>query len=589
MLVSQGPNHESRSEAWAPLALLGALLAVVLGPHFALGEASFVTIHDSLDSELVWRHMLRTAGIGLDAAATLDQVMNGLSRGSFPSGLSLFYALFVPFEPFWAYVVHKGLVHAVAFLGLWGLLQRHLLPEPERRWIGLGVALCFGLTPHYSVFSLSIAGQPLLLMALLDLWKGPGRWWDWAIVAAFPFASSFTHVGTFIVVLVLAWALADRLRTGRLPGRLLAAAGILLALYLVVEHALIATMFFSDVASHRELRGIRTLGLGAALGRGLQNFLHGQYHAVSRHELVLGLALVAALFGGPALPLRRALRIGLGAALAISLFYGVFGSWAGIAPLKQQWSVFRHYQFTRIHWLHPTLWSCLFAFALARFAALRWSGRPVGAAIAALAIALQAGQLLRHSSEWQANLDILRRGSASEYVSFEAFVSAELFAEIARFIARPQATYRVASVGIPPAVAQWNGFYTLDSYQFSYPLEYHRAFRRVFAGELAKDASLREYYDAWGCRAKIFSAELGGTSQRGAGQTTIEDLRLDTAALRALGGEYLLSGYTLGNAEALGLTRLKRFEAPGSPWRVTLYRVGRGAERYSAYPSARRF
>jgi hypothetical protein len=485
--------------------------------------------------------------------------------------------------------VHKGIVHAVAFLGMWGLLRRHVLPEPERRWLVLGVALCFGLTPHYSVFSLSIAGQPLLLLALLDLWKGPGRWWDWAIVAAFPFGSSFTHVGTFIVALLLFWALAERVRTGRVPARLFGAAGILLALYLIVEHALIATMFLSDIASHRELRGIPTLGLGAALGRGAENFLHGQYHAVSRHELVLALALGAALFGGPALPLRRGLRLGLGIALAISLFYGVFGSWAGVAPLKEQSSVLRHYQFTRIHWLHPLLWSWLFALALARLAALRVGSRALGAAAAALMLALQAGQLLRHSGEWRANLDILRHGSASGHVSFEAFVSAELFGEVARFIARPQAEYRVASVGIPPAVAQWNGFYSLDSYQFSYPLDYHRAFRQVFAGELAKDETRRRYYDAWGCRAKIFSAELGGTGQRGAGQTRIEDLRLDTAALRALGGEYLLSGYILGNAETLGLTRLKQFESPGSAWRVTLYRVGRGAERYSAYPSARRF
>jgi hypothetical protein len=588
MLVSQGPSADSRSETWAPTALLAGLLVVVLGPHLVLGEASFVTIHDSLDSEVVWRHMLRAAGAGLDPDARIDQVMNGLSRGSFPSGLSLFYALFVPFEPFWAYVAHKGIVHAVAFLGMWGLLRRHVLPAPELRGVVLGVALCFGLTPHYSVFSLSIAGQPLLLMALLDLWKGPGRGWDWAIVAAFPFCSSFTHVGTFIVALLGAAVVAERVRTGRVPGRLLASAGLLLALYLVVEHALIATMFLSDVASHREIRGIRTLELGAALERGLRNFLHGQYHAVSRHELVL-VFVVAASFPLPDSGRRRWLVLGLGAALAISLFYGIFGSWAGVAPLKQQLLVFRHYQFTRIHWLHPLLWSLLFGLALARLATLRIGSRRLGTALVALAIALQAGQLLRHSPEWRANLDILRHGSESEHVSFEEFVSAELFREIARFIARPQAEYRVASVGLPPAVAQWNGFYTLDSYQYSYPLDYHRAFRRVFAGELAKDEDLRLYYDTWGCRAKIFSAELGGRSQRGTGQTTIEDLQLDVGALRALGGEYLLSAYRIGNAAELGLTRLERFEAPASPWRVHLYGVGHDPSDYSAYPSARRF
>ena len=237
-------------------------------------------------------------------------------------------------------------------------------------------------------------------------------------------------------------------------------------------------------------------------------------------------------------------------------------------------SLLRQYQLTRIHWLHPALWSLVFALALARLTTWRVAGRAVGPGLAALAVAIQAGQLLRHSPELQANLAILRGPPDASVVSFEAYRSRALFDEVSRFIDRPKSDYRVASVGLPPAVSQWNGFHTVDAYLFSYPLDYHRRLRAVFAGELEKDEGLRTYYDAWGCRAKIFSAELGGRSQRGVeGQTRIEHLALDVPALRDLGGEYLLSRYEIGNAASLGLGELARFERPDSPWRVVLYRV----------------
>ena len=80
--------------------------------------------------------------------------------------------------------------------------------------------------------------------------------------------------------------------------------------------------------------------------------------------------------------------------------------------------------------------------------------------------------------------------------------------EIAKAIGREKSDYRIVSVGMNPAVSLFNGFYTVDGYSTDYPLEYKHEFREIIKDELAKDEGVRGYFDDWGNRCYIFSAEL---------------------------------------------------------------------------------
>ena len=62
-----------------------------------------------------------------------------------------------------------------------------------------------------------------------------------------------------------------------------------------------------------------------------------------------------------------------------------------------------------------------------------------------------------------------------------------LFQEIKDHIDLPLEDYRVASIGLHPAIAQYNGFYTLDSYNNFYPLTYKYQFRKIIENELEKN------------------------------------------------------------------------------------------------------
>jgi len=85
----------------------------------------------------------------------------------------------------------------------------------------------------------------------------------------------------------------------------------------------------------------------------------------------------------------------------------------------------------------------------------------------------------------------------------------EFFAEKQFHIGLPVENYRVVSIGIHPTIAQYNGFYTLDTYNNFYPLSYKHEFRKIIEKELAKNKSIRTYFDEWGGRFYIFTDELG--------------------------------------------------------------------------------
>jgi hypothetical protein len=158
--------------------------------------------------------------------------------------------------------------------------------------------------------------------------------------------------------------------------------------------------------------------------------------------------------------------------------------------------------------------------------------------------------------------------------SFQRFFAPDLFTEIDQFIGKPKDSYRVVSIGMHPTVAQFNGFYTLDGYLTNYSLSYKREFRGIISPELNKNAQIRDYFDGWGNRCYVFSAELGMNDLvSGQPRTVIHNLDLDTDQLRAMGGEYVISAAYIEDSARNGLRLEKEFYSANSFWHLYLYHV----------------
>jgi hypothetical protein len=126
-----------------------------------------------------------------------------------------------------------------------------------------------------------------------------------------------------------------------------------------------------------------------------------------------------------------------------------------------------------------------------------------------------------------------------------------------------------------PSIALYNGFFLADGYSSDYPLQYKHRFRKVIAGELAKNEAIRKYFDDWGGRCYLYSAELGKrfVLTKDHPLRKVRSLEIDTAALFDLDVRYILSAVEIGNAPSLGLELQRVFERDDSPWEVYLYRL----------------
>jgi hypothetical protein len=180
---------------------------------------------------------------------------------------------------------------------------------------------------------------------------------------------------------------------------------------------------------------------------------------------------------------------------------------------------------------------------------------------------------LNSDAEYKNNLKLLL-GRTIDEPTYRQFFAQALFSQIESYINKPNDAYRVVSIGLHPSIAQFNGYYTLDSYQVNYDLDYKNSFRRIIAPELDKNDELKGYFDDWGNRCYIFVDELGKGKLFGKNENIkIRKLDLNTQALKEMGGEYIFSSVAIENYQENHLTFESRFTNDDSFWDIYLYRV----------------
>ncbi|UYZ64330.1 DUF6044 family protein [Hymenobacter weizhouensis] len=550
---------------------------VLLGLSLVYAGQPYILIDDNLDTELAIPYALVQDGVALDyrPTAEVERLMNGLPRNALRPGVQPLVGLMAVLEPLPAYLLHELLVRLLGLLGLYRLLRRYGLPDPEHRALCAGLALAWAVLPAYTVYGASLLGQPWVALALLNLRRGPGRWPDWLTLVLFPVWSSLVLAGAFVVAgagAALAW---DAWRRGRVAWRAVLGLAVLSGSYLVVEFPLVYSVLLGrQLVPHRlefDYARLARPGVGVGLRSAAQYFLLGQYHS-SLFARVVPLAAVglawsyAPLARRPRLVWQLAALLGVLAGLA--LFCGFYPQLIG--AVQRYVPALGAFNLSRFHFLTPLLWFGVLVLSL-RFVPsgrLRWA-----------LVAAQVVVGLGMNTEWTRNaLRLLGRLPAQE-PTYAAYVAPELFAHIRHDLARrtgqAPADYRVACLGLPPAVATLNGFYTLDAYVNNYPLAYKHQFRPIIAEELAKSPELQSYFDAWGNRCYLFSAELGKNFRVGGKPVrTIQEFRFNAAAFRALGGRYVLSAARLARPESSGLQLVREYVAPSAFWHVWVYEVG---------------
>ena len=311
-------------------------------------------------------------------------------------------------------------------------------------------------------------------------------------------------------------------------------------------------------------------GAGIGLRDAVRLFWLGHYHASPFFKGGILLAVVVVLTrlaGWSRRQLSRRVGVGLAAIAGLCLV-------AGVAPqlslrLQNRLPLLHAFTLSRFYFLLALPWVLLLVLAVRQL--------PAGRLVYVL-VGMQLLPALAANPEFTNNLLALVSHPRPDAPGYAAFVAPGPLRQVQTSItARTRqlpGAYRVACLGLPPAVAQYNGFYTLDSYQTLYPLAYKQAFRPIIAGELAKSPGLATYFDAWGNRCYVLGRNflVGKQPAR-----TVQHLAFDAAAFRRLGGRYLLSAVRLAYPEECGLRLLSVFNDSQAYWQLHVYEAAEPA------------
>ncbi len=542
---------------------VGAGLVLVLCyllPLIWFGEQAHIRIHDNLDSNVVWyKNLVESGSVHAGLQDTVPNLVGGnVSRNAFVSEWTGIVWLYEWFTPYTAYVISQTLIRIFAFLGLYFLLRDHLKLQLPRAVI-MFVAVLFAWTPVWPSGMLSTLGMPLLLWAYLNLWQKQRTGWSLLTLALVPFYSSFVLGIVFFLALLALFGLYREWRQKSFHALFWTAFGAQVLLYLLIEYRLVYSMLWESDVTSRDQFDIGHNGFWRTIRLFFKQFVLGHTHAEAAQTpillfLILGVFVVAVYRKDST---ARWLKQGLMLLVGLSLWYACW-FYTGWQPLKERIHVMQTFNFARFHFIEPMLWYILFALAM------DWLWRRSRQRLVLVAVLLQAVVLLI----W--NPEIIYRNQPS----FSEFYAVRQFAQIQSYIGKPIDTYQVVSLGLHPAITQYNDFRTLDGYVNFYPLTYKQKFRTIIKGELNKSPELKHYFDDWGNRVYIYSAELGKNyDYTKTNQQPVRHLDINVRQLKQMGGAYLLSAVPIENAPSIGLEFEKMFRDKQSAWIIYLYRV----------------
>ncbi len=552
------------------LTLTAALFLLYHLPFFLLGENAYYNAFDNLDSYVVWYRTVVENGYAHSSPTEIvGQFLGGIPKFTLVNSFSIYYLLNLALPAFQALNVLMILTSLVALTGMWLLMHTHwrlgLLPCAF-------LSLSFAFTPFLPAWTMSIAGQPMLLYAVLNLRKDRNRWTDWLIVSLFPFVSNFQSAGIFIVFLLFLLIIAD-FRAKRPVRKLIIASAILLALYSFPKIDLFSNLLTgAGFVSHRTEMLRYAVSPLTCFKIFVRYFLYGNIDvALSLHTLVI-LPIVLIVFirdtiqkGYP----DRLLSLILLVITCICAYVALL-NWEPVVWLRNQSQLLRMYSLDRFHIFLQVLWHL----AAARSLILSGGVRIKKTIVAAFALQMLIS-FAYQPTYYALFVKPLITIKPYHYIyRYKDYYAEEMFDRIKQVTGETSSSARVVNLGIPPAVAQYNGMWTADGYVTTYPLSYKHKFRDIMADELEKTQTIKGFFDEWGSQCiLLYDQGDDNFSTHVTRDKTLapRDIKLDNSALKALDCKYVLSAETIQNPRESGLSEIGQFSS--AIWKLILYEV----------------
>ena len=569
------------------LFFIGLAIVLLSGlPYLILGENAAIPYHDQLDGELI-AYMYQAKYL-FSGQNVIPEFLNGAAKTALMPPASLAVLLFRIVPPFTALVLLQTLGQVIAYIGMFRLTERLteglLQGTMYRKVCAFVAAISYAFLPFLAVYGLSQYGMPLLLLCIYHIYKKEHVKRSFLYIIFYASMSSlvlcgFACLGIWAVGLLV---LAVRKQLGK-HKTLITGFLVMLTVYLL-ENILLIGQILGIGGGGVSHKSEYVLAGGDIVSSFRKYLIDGTEHSADHHLWILCLTAVMLLFifaaykklGAGIQKAGKYLLGNLGIICVLCLAAALWNCNLGVA-LRGHLGALGAFQIERVVWLTPMLWQIEFAVCLAVLGNLRSYLKWVGYGASAVLICGATYLTLRYSSVkpclqqiLQSDYDVI---TYSDYLAVGVMNQAEAFLEEREGLRKNE--YKVASLGIDPAAALYHGFYCVDGYSNNYDLAYKHAFREVIAPELEQSAYLLEYYDNWGNRCYLLSAECPGYYTIEKNGFFYSNLQINTEALRKLGCDYILSAAYVVNAEEEKLLLLNEeaFETQDSYYRIFVYKI----------------
>lgn len=572
---------------WFAAGLTGVLAMLI--PSVLLGWDAIFTYHDQLDGELI-AYLLQARH--LFQGDILPEFMGGMSKTALTLPAPLCVLLFLGGDGYVGLTALLFMGKVCGYVGMY-LLCRETVKE---RWISAVMGGLYALLPFLPVYGLSQFGIPLFFWCVLQLKKGKNTAAALCGVALYTLCSSLVLVGFGLIGMGFVLLALDFFRCRQKAGLMPLLSGLLLmmGLYIAENARLIRQLLGNGSLSHKAEYVLYPTSFFSTF---LQSFLQGQQHSEDKHDLLFAVTIVAAVVwifwlkagkrsvsaGGKrdAVYLLRMIAFCLCWNVFFAFLTALWSSTPGVT-LRGSLSILGAFQLNRLLWIAPCLWYLSGACGIALIWEMLKERESIAVGfccgiLAAAALFFTGVQVLL-SGDIKSNVQKLRNPDYG-LLSFRDYYAIGVMEQVEEFLyqetGRSKEEYLVASLGIDPAAALYHGFWCLDGYSNNYSLEYKHAFRQVIEPELEKSSYLSEYFDGWGNRCYLFSAEILEYNTVEKNGFWFQDYELNGMAFREMGGKYIFSAAYIMNAEEQGLILLREqpFETEGSYYAIYVYEV----------------
>lgn len=605
----------SNKTLWQALSLIAIVL--YLAPLVIYGEQVNMLVFDNLDSNVVWYKILAESGMIFAPNTTIiPNMMNGLPRLSYGSEFDIILWFYYFFTPITAYTVNAVIMHLTAFISMYLLAEYYLVARQTRYRIVIvySISLYFALLPFWPSGGLTVPALPLVTYALLNIYNNKDTYKEWFILLLIPFYSSFVLLYIFYIGFAGIAVLVKSVISRQIRWKILMALVLLTSMYLLVSYRLVlATFFDTGFVSHRtEFNVFFVEPLLDATRRFYLFFLNG--HDTHLRGLQMPYLLPTILFSGILLLFNRRLKayesLVIIAIFLFSLWINIWEDMLGsiysiptiiismivysvwkkkIEPLML-WifiyilvsAVYGYTFYQGFSWILDIV-PILKSLSLARAAFVQPLVFVVLLAIAFQVIFrklhfqvlfLSTMVLLQIYISFLANWHQTK--NVKEFATFENYYATEEFTALKQDLRDENLSkVRFLSYGMEPAIALYNGLYTVDGYSTNYPLEYKHEFNGINDVQSNNVFSIEEPTDSdnWGSKLYIMGIKSSYESYQDG--LTVNFLSFNENISRELGVKYIISPYWFNYPELKGLKYLNEYHSKKNNRSIYLYMLSK--------------